>query len=196
VVSLADQVTNPVTLLPVDNNGVIVQLPRIPLGGLPSVNGNLILGIGTSSNNVPSGVTAYSTNTVGEIVTTLNGTAYPSSIIDTGSNGLFFPPPSASQLPNCAPPNDTWFCPSLSAVFSAVNAATSGSPSSAPISFQIGHFNNLVSSPNVAFSEIGGPLPPIAGVFDWGLPFYFGRDVYVGFEGKASTLGSGPYFAF
>jgi hypothetical protein len=192
VVSLADQVTNPVTLLPVDDNGVIVQLPRIPLGGLPSVNGNLILGIGTSSNNVPSGVTAYSTNTVGEIVTTLNGTAYPSSIIDTGSNGLFFPPPSASQLPSCAVPNDAWFCPASVVALSATNADTAGSPSGV-VSFQIGHFTNLLRPPNTVFSEIGGFTP---GLFDWGLPFFLGRDVYVGFEGRASSLGSGPYFAY
>jgi Protein of unknown function (DUF3443)/Bacterial Ig-like domain (group 2) len=190
-VPLSDQVTNPVTLLPVDKNGVIVQLPSVPLGGLPSVNGNLILGIGTQANNAPSGtVTAYTTNTVGEIITTLSGASYPRSIIDTGSNGLFFPAPG---LPICASPNATWFCPLSSTAFSAVNAAASGSPSSAPISFQIGHFTSLLSSPNAVFSEIGGPTP---GLFDWGLPFYFGRDVYVGFEGKASRLGVGPYFAY
>jgi hypothetical protein len=190
-VPLENQVTNPVTLLPVDNNGVIVQLPRVPLGGAPSVNGNLILGIGTSANNAPFGVTAYTTNNVGEIVTKLNGISYTHSIIDTGSNGLFFPAPP-SGLPICAPPNETWFCPASTVAFSAVNTTLSSSPSST-ISFQIGHFTNLLSSPNEAFSEIGGPTP---GLFDWGLPFYFGRDVYVGFERKASPLGSGPYFAF
>jgi hypothetical protein len=46
-VPLANQVQNRVPFLPVDNNGVIVQLPNIPLGGLPSVSGYLIFGIGT-----------------------------------------------------------------------------------------------------------------------------------------------------
>jgi hypothetical protein len=183
-------VTNPVTALqPPDNNGVIVQLPRVPLGGLQSVSGNLILGIGTRPNNQPSPtVTAYTTNAVGEIRTTLSTTTYPNSIIDTGSNGLFFP----GQLPSCAPPNDTWFCPQSTASFTAVNAATLGSPSG-PVSFQIGHFNNLLNTNNHVFSEVGGFAP---GLFDWGLPFYFGRDVYVGFDGKTSTLGAGPYFAY
>ncbi|HEX9137380.1 MAG TPA: DUF3443 family protein, partial [Nitrospirota bacterium] len=189
-VPLNNQVTNPVTALqPPDNNGVIVQLPRGPLGGMPSVSGNLILGIGTQANNTPSPtVTAYTTNSKGEIRTTLSGTTYPNSIIDTGSNGLFFP----GQLPSCAPPNDTWFCPQSTASFTAVNAATLGSPSG-PVSFQIGHFNNLLNTNNHAFSEVGGFAP---GLFDWGLPFYFGRDVYVGFDGKTSTLGAGPYFAY
>ncbi len=75
----------------VDNNGVIVQLPSIPLGGSPSVNGSLILGIGTQSNNQPSGVTTFPANQSAEFTTTFNGTSYRSSFIDSGSNGLFFP---------------------------------------------------------------------------------------------------------
>ena len=42
-----------------DNNGVILRFPVIPLGGVSSVNGNLILGIDTQSNNSSSGVTMY-----------------------------------------------------------------------------------------------------------------------------------------
>jgi hypothetical protein len=38
------------------------------------------------------------------------------------------------------------------------------------------------------FSNIGGNTP---GIFVWGLPFFFGRNVYVGIEGKG-----GPYFAY
>jgi hypothetical protein len=44
------------------------------------------------------------------------------------------------------------------------------------------------------FSNIGGSTPD---KFIWGLPFYFGRNVYVGIEGKPpSSLGSGPFFAY
>ena len=61
-VPLASQVQNPAALLPLDNNGVLVQLPSVAPGGTSSVNGTLILGIGTQSNNVPASVTAYSAN--------------------------------------------------------------------------------------------------------------------------------------
>ncbi len=186
---LSSQVQNPVALLPADNNGVIVQLPGLQLGGVPSVNGSLVLGIGTQSNNTPSGVTMYPANQLGEFMTTFNGFPY-GSFIDTGSNGLFFP--SSGLLPNCPSPNSAWFCPSSTTSFSATNAGSSGSPSGA-VAFQIGNFDSLISSPNRVFVEIGGNFP---GNFDWGLPFFLGRNVYVGIEGKKSSLGSGPYWAY
>ena len=188
-VALASQVQNPVGLLPQDNSGVIIQLPSVPGGGSPSVNGSLVLGIGTQSNNGPSGVTAYSANQLGEFTTTFNGTAY-SSFIDSGSNGLFFPSPGSS-LPDCPAPNSGWYCPSSTASLSATNKGASGSPSGA-VSFQIGNFDSLINSSNNVFADIGGSN----GEFDWGLPFFFGRNVYVGLEGKGTSLGTGPYWAY
>jgi hypothetical protein len=188
-VALDSQVQNPVALLPQDNNGVIVQLPSVPVGGSPSVNGSLVLGIGTQSNNIPSGVTAYTVDQFGEFSTTFNNTAY-AGIIDTGSNGLFF---STTLLPDCPAPNPVWFCPSSTVSLSATNTGASGSPSTA-VSFQIGNFDSLLSSSNRAFADIGGPGPPR--IFDWGLPFFCGRNVFAGLEGKGSTLGTGPYWAY
>ncbi len=190
-VPLSSQVQNPVALLPVDNNGVIVQLPSVPLGGLPSVDGYLIFGIGTQSNNVPSSVTTYPTNQTGEFTTNFMGNLY-GSFIDTGSNGLFFPSPSASPIPDCPPPNSAWFCPPSTVDLSATNIGAFGSPSGA-VSFQIGNLDKLVASSSNVFIEIGGDNP---GGFDWGLPFHFGRNVYVGLEGRTSVLGSGPYWAY
>jgi hypothetical protein len=63
------------------------------------------------------------------------------------------------------------------------------------VPFQIDSFLGFAGSSNRASAEIGGNSIPSGG-FDWGLPFFFGRSVYVGLEGTASSLGAGPYLAY
>ena len=191
--ALSDQVQNPVALLPQDNNGVIVMLPGIPASGALWATGSLVLGIGTQANNMPSGVTAYPTDQFGEFTTVIGGSTISYvGFVDSGSNGLFFTAPSASQLPDCSTFNAGWFCPPSFVTLSATNTGATGSPSGA-VPFQIGNFNVLVTSPNYAFANVGGSAP---GMFDWGLPFHFGRSVYMGIEGRGSSLGLGPYVAY
>jgi hypothetical protein len=190
-VPISNQVTNPIVSLPTDSNGVIVSLPSVTSAGLPSVNGMLVLGIDTRTNNASTGVTSYDADPFrGNIITILNGTRY-GSIIDTGSNGLYFTPPSSIQLPPCGT-SPTWFCPSSTVNLQATNTGASGSPSN-DVFFQIGNFETLTSSSNQVFSNIGGSIPTLA-PFDWGLPFYFGRNVYIGIEGKSSNLSTAPSF--
>ena len=190
-VPLASQTQNPVSLLPLDNNGVIVRLPSIPAGGAPSADGYLILGIGTRSNNVPSGVTAYPASASGNIITRFNGSDHV-GFIDTGSNGLFFPSPSPVTLPDCDAPFSAWYCPAVAQDLSAVNRGAYGTPSGVT-AFRISNFEDLYFSPNYVFSDMGGGL---ASDFDWGLPFHFGRSVHIGIEGTSSSLGTGPYWAY
>jgi hypothetical protein len=192
-VPLSSQVQNPAALLPLDNNGVLVQLPGVAPGGTSSINGNLILGIGTQSNNVPSSVTMYSASaTTGQFTTQFSGRTY-SSFIDSGSNGFFFTPPTAGQFPNCAAPNTGWFCPATTLGLSATNTGASGAPSGA-VPFQIGNMTDLTANSfSRVFAEVGGTFP---NSFDWGLPFFFGRNVFIGYNGSASSLGSGPYWAY
>src|SRR6185369_15320907 len=191
-VPLARQVQNPVALLPQDNNGVVVQLPSVPTGGILSVDGALVLGIGTQANNTPVAVTTFPTNAVGDFTTTFNGTSFSNSFIDSGSNGLFFTAP-AGLLPLCPAPNAGFYCPAATTSLSAINTgAPAGSPSN-QVSFQIGNLVSLIGTNNNVFNEVGGSG---IGGFDWGLPFFFGRNVFVGFEGRSSTLGTGPYWAY
>lgn len=195
-VSLTDQVQNPVALLPIDNNGVMVVLPGIPFIGAVYANGALILGIDTQSNNIPSGLTAYDVDLTGEFTTVLDNVTYDSSFIDTGSNGFFFPPPSGNQLFDCTGQYSGWFCPPNTKNLTATVTAASGSPSG-PVNFQIANFVQVFNATNnsAVFGNIGGPIP---GQFDWGLPFFFGRTVVIGIEGQFSgSLGAtGPYYAF
>jgi Protein of unknown function (DUF3443)/Bacterial Ig-like domain (group 2) len=193
---VASQVQNPVALLPADNNGVLVQLPAIRVGGAPSVNGQLLLGIGTRTNNTPSGVTAYPASPLtGNFITvykgiTLSDATGTGSFIDTGSNGLFF---SDANIPS---PDKTWYYPATILSLAATNEGAGGAPSGT-VNFQIGNATTLFGSGNRAFAELGGPPPSAISGFDWGLPFFYGRSVFVGIEGKsAAGLGTGPYWAY
>ena len=204
-VPLANQVQDPVASLPTDNKGLIVQLPGVAGGGAASLAGSIVFGIGTQSNNSLSGVTTYALDQNGDFITTFNNNSYSDSFIDTGSNGLFFPSPYMAAsgpykglLPDCSGDNSPWFCPPTTnsnpdgiTLLSATIAGASGSPTGT-VSFSIGNYTSLTrNSSNMVFGDIGGDSP----AFDWGLPFFFGRNVYIGFENK-SSLGTGQYFAY
>ena len=61
--------------------------------------------------------------------------------------------------------------------------------------FKISNFESLQGSGNWCFSDLGGGALTGAG-FDWGIPFYLGRRVVVGFEARRSNLGAGPLVAY
>ena len=195
--TLSQQVRNPVAALPKDNNGVILQLPNIALGGVVSSSGYLIFGIGTQSNNGTTGVTAYAADpNYGQFTTTYNNVTY-SSFLDSGSNALSFP---GTNISDCGGSQSGWFCPSSVLTLSAVNTAysVSGTGNKGTISFQIENYNTFLSTLNYAIKEIGASSGSgnISNLFDWGLPFYFGRNVFVQIESSSSTLGTGPLWAY
>ena len=184
----SDLVQNPVSSLSTDNNGVILELPSISTAGAQSVSGYLVFGIGTESNNEPSSsVHAYTTNTNGEFDTNFNGQEFD-GIVDSGSNGLFFTP--TSSVPACS--GTSWMCPSSLQNLSVVTNSVDQS-ASATVNFQISNANDLFNSGNAAFTDLGGDSSQF---FDLGLPFFLGRNVYIGFESKSSTLASGTYWAY
>jgi hypothetical protein len=196
VASVADQVQNPVAHLPQDNNGLIVELPAVGAGGAASLQGSVVLGVGTRSNNSPGGVTAFPVDpSTGSFSTTIGGTTLDRSFLDTGSNGLFFAPPTPSALPACPAPNTSWFCPPATVDLAASNQPTGASAPAADVSFQIANFDALLSSGNSVFDDLGGASLPSAG-FDWGLPFHEGRQVVIGLDGGTSELGAGPLVAY
>ena len=51
--------------------------------------------------------------------------------------------------------------------------------------FQVGNAFNLFESGNMVFPTMANSSDVGFGaVFDWGLPFFYGKDVFVGIEGK------------
>ena len=188
------QVANPVPYFGTDGNGVIVSLPAVPSGSAPSVSGELIFGIGTETNNGLAQAQVIGVDpTRGVFTTTENGTTYSGSIIDSGSTGLFF---STNQLSACASPNQAYYCPSATEQFSAVNTGANGVTSS--VTFSVGNAAQLwqTSGGAAAMPLFAGPAFVGSQVFDWGLPFFYGRNVYAAIEQAPTPGGTGPYFAY
>ena len=191
-VSEAQQVVNPVSLFATDNNGVIVELPAVS-GPEASVTGSMIFGIGTQSNNGLGSATVYTVDPdMGNFTTTLDGQTFTdAAFLDTGSNAIYFANTAMTGMPTCS---DLTFlyCPSATQNFTATNLGANGKSGS--LSFSIGNADTLLTNPNdFVAPDLGGPNP---GAFDWGLPFFFGRNVYTAIEGKSTPGGTGPYVAF
>jgi uncharacterized protein DUF3443 len=190
-VSLAQQVVNPVWTFPSDNNGVIVQLPAIAAAGQATASGALVFGIGTEANNALGSARVLTTDLNGLVTTSYKSANYTGSVFDTGSDALYFLDAGTTGLALCAD-GLSYYCPSTAQNGSATAVGVSGA--SIPISFTVANadllFANSVLS---AFNNLAGPN---AGQFDWGLPFFFGRNVFVGIELQSSPGGVGPYWAF
>jgi hypothetical protein len=193
-VPLANQVPNPVTLFATDNNGVILQLPAIPAGGAPSASGYLVFGIGTQSNNALGTATVLTTDDNGEFVTSFNGQLLSGSFIDSGSNGLYF---TDGALPNCQGTATQFYCPSMTQDLSATNQSQTGVM--VPTSFSVANLQQLSKS-NFALDDVAGGLGSnknlVGDYFDFGLPFFYGRTVFVAIEGMSAGGTTGPYYAY
>jgi hypothetical protein len=190
--SPAQQVQNPVASFTTDNNGVILELPSVS-GAEASVTGSLIFGIGTQSNNGLGSATVFGTDPYGNFSTTYNSTPYE-GFLDSGSNAIYFLNSSTTELPECS---DATFlyCPSSAQSFTVLNTAESGTNgANGSVTFTVANGDLLLSIANdSAVNGLAGPSP---GQFDFGLPFFFGRNVFVAIDGKSTPGGTGPYTAY
>jgi Protein of unknown function (DUF3443) len=186
-VPVGQQLQNPVSLFASDNNGVIVELPSISTAAA-TASGSLVFGIGTQSNNGLGGAKVYTINNGGYFATSFNSQSFPESFIDSGSNGYFF---ADNSIAECS--DNGFYCPGSPLSLSATNSGANSSSGS--VGFGVGNadllFSNLADN---AFSTLAGPNT--SGSFDWGLPFFFGRNVFTAIETRTSPGGTGPYWAY
>lgn len=183
-------VRNPVAALPSDNNGFAVMFPAVGSVGAGSLTGALILGIGTQTNNTPSGVSVYQRDPATRTIsTTFDGTTTP-GFLDTGSTFLFF---QDATIPICRTPSFL-FCPPTPLNLSAVNRGLN--QVAGLVRFQVDNAATLLNTGNAAFGNLGGPNTNLPGEFDFGFPFFLGRTVFTGIDGRNSSLGVGPYWAY
>lgn len=192
LVSLDNQVQNPVALFATDNNGIILRMPDVT-GARPSASGTLVFGIDTQSNNALGSAAVFMVDSAGNFLqpVAFNNHSYPVGFIDSGSNGSFFD--SSGSIPPCRD-HRSFYCPaaklSLSATVQAVNS------SNIPVQFSVANADQLFSNPDdYVLPGLAGPNTDLQ-VFDWGLPFFFGRSVYVAIASQQTSAGTGPFWAF
>lgn len=191
---LAQQVSNPVASFAVNNNGVLVLMPGVALGGVGRLSGSLIFGIGTQSNNLVSKESIYATDSSGNFITVYNGKALTASFIDSGSNGYYFDDRAISICTL----SSSFYCPAAALNLNAINKSFDGR-TAGTLSFQLEAADGLNAAAIAA--HIGGTGAGFAGnfnsnSFDWGLPFFFGRRVFVAIKGANTAYGKGPYWAY
>ena len=184
------EVSNPVASFAVDNNGVIVEMQNVGPSGADSLSGSLVFGIGTESNNGLGTATVYGVDpSAGNLSVTFNGTTFGASFIDSGSNANYF---VDSSIPTCT---DGFFCPpntlAEQATITGVNSA------STTIDFSVANADSLIQSnpAGVAFVNLAAPNS-LSDSFDFGLPFFYGRNVFTAIAGQSTPGGDGPYVAF
>lgn len=194
-VAIAQQVSNPVASMPYDNNGITIVLPQVTAFESTAVSGMAYLGVGTQSNNMPTGSekvftasTDLSNSCYSSFRTTWNGST-TCAYMDTGSSCYFFPNSTSNAI---AVDSGGDYNPSSPLTLTATMIGMNG------VSLTE---NFVVASPDAAQS--GTVVIPYWGVeeassqpFDWGLPFFFGKTVFVGNQNATTAIGAGPYYAY
>jgi Protein of unknown function (DUF3443) len=185
-VPLDTQVMNPVADFTSDNNGTIIRLPALPAGGQASVTGELVFGVGTQSNNaLPASPSILPLDNNSGFVANYNGRSL-SSWLDSGTNVYYF-------LDSSIPYSGSLYTPASTLSLSAQLQASSGAGAPVTIPFQVGNGLSMQSNGYAAYDSIGSPY---SGGFIWGLPFFFGRNVYTVLNGAKAGTRTGPFVAF
>jgi hypothetical protein len=188
-VPLNGQITNPVSLFGQDSNGVILEMAQVSDSGSANAQGTLVFGIDTQANNVLYGTSAtlMTTNANGDFTSTYNGTTQTKTFFDSGSTVMFFPDVTI-------PVDSTsgYYIPTTTV--GRTSTLARAIPTSVSLGFNIANGATLNASGNNAFNNLGIYMTR---QFDFGMPFFYGRHVYYGISGKASTGGgTGPYVAY
>jgi hypothetical protein len=133
---------------------------------------------------------------VGFVTVQFNGQSLPESYIDSGTTVFLF---DDSSLTECTGANKDFYCPtstvSLSATIQGQNSASEA------VDFTIENADTLLATTYSVLPDLGANPNVFSGEgfpdsFAFGLPFFYGRNVYTAIEGRSAGGVNGPYFAF
>jgi hypothetical protein len=212
-VPTATQVSNPVIFFGSDNNGVTLTMNALGTsGGAASGSGTLYCGVGTQTDNAVAGsAKAYglSANVFGghEYISAqavYNNVTYP-AYVNSAENILFVldaatlaAAPAGAGITGC--PTTIFYCPS-SPVNLPINFEDA-SGDAAQINLSIGNGTDLYNSSvavaggaNAAFNNLAGGAALTTDEVILGMPFFYGRTVYIGIAGEVPPSGVPGSFA-
>lgn len=201
------QVWNPVAAFAYDNNGLSLTLPSVGFGGSGPVTGALIFGIETQSDNpLGGGVEIYAIDAYGNFPeVTLTEPPGPDSTsilpvlfvnylspqngsyIDTGSPAIYSSDAQSLAIPECLNADGEplgLYCPAMPTYFTAKVYGTNNVLPSL-FAWYDENAETLLNSGNSVFSTLGGDsgINVSTDYVDFGLPFFLGRTVFVGYAG-------------
>ena len=198
------QLPNPVAAMAVDNNGTIISLPAVPAPGLASISGTLTFGIGTQTNNGFAATSILDTSNssssqgAGLLTVLYNGQTLNQSYIDSGTNLYLF---TDSSIAACTDKENLgYYCPASPLTLTPQILSTSNSY--VPASFVLYNADTLFSTANSAVPGVGANPNSLSNLMDFprsfafGLPFFFGRNIYTAIEGRNAGGVLGPYIAY
>jgi len=85
-----------------------------------------------------------------------------------------------------------FYCPSTPQAFSAAHQGVNGTTNT--LTFGVANADVFFGNPLFsAFNMLSGPN---SGTFDWGMPFFYGRNVFTAIESQSTPEGLGPYWAY
>jgi len=203
-VTVQQQLWNPAAAFgSTDTNGVLISLPSVPATGAASVNGSIIFGIGTQSDNQLGSAQIYEVDEYGNFPqVTFNGVTYASpqngSFLDTGSDALFVSDAASlasKGIVECGRGFEGYYCPASTISFTATVYGANNVHNSVP--FSVANAIALFNTGLAVFSNLAGDsgVGPSTDYMDFGLPFFLGRPVFVGIAGSTTTYPNG-YWAF
>jgi hypothetical protein len=133
--------------------------------------------------------------TFGNFTTIFDDTSFTDSgFLDLGSNALYFDPVSSGLAGTECADASFWYCPNANANFTAENEGfTNGT--SGNVTFTVADADAFIdNSADSSDAVINGLAGPFTGEFDWGLPFFYGVNVYTAIEGQSAA--GAPYVAY
>ncbi|MFC6948784.1 DUF3443 domain-containing protein [Paraburkholderia dipogonis] len=178
-VPISKQISNPVARFAQDNNGVILEMAQVSDSGSATAQGTLVFGIDTQANNVLNGTGApiFRTDLNGDFTSSYGGTTFTQTFFDSGSTVMFFPDTTIARDTSSG-----YYIPT--ATVGRTSTLIGTNPASVSLGFNIANGATLTSSGNNAFNNLGIYMTR---QFDFGLPFFYGRHVYYGISGRASS---------